>query len=349
MDRTAAAALCAGLLVLLSPPSPARAQASQRWLLAISKSDHTLAMVDPGSLQVAARFPVGPDPHEVAVSADGRTAYVSNTGAGLFHQIDVIDLEARKVLPSIDTGPFLGPHGLAYVEGKLWFTAQGAKAVARYDPETRRVDWTIGTGQDVTHMIHVSQDARRISTTNVDSGTVSLLEFQELPQRIPPSGVVPAVARPRMEWVQTLVPSEKGAEGFDVSPDGRELWAATPRGAVRIIDLVAKAPAATIEAHVPGLHRLKFTPDGRRVLVVSIRTGDLLVYDAKSRQEVKRLRIGHGAGMMIDAAGNRAYISCTPDNYISVIDLGSLEEVARIDAGARPDGTVMAETPSKAP
>ena len=36
-----------------------------RSLLALSKRNHTLAIVDPNTLQVIARVPVGPDPHEV--------------------------------------------------------------------------------------------------------------------------------------------------------------------------------------------------------------------------------------------------------------------------------------------
>ena len=30
---------------------------------------------------------------------------------------------------------------------KLWFTAEGAKTVASYDPATRTIDWMLGTGQ----------------------------------------------------------------------------------------------------------------------------------------------------------------------------------------------------------
>ena len=40
------------------------------------------------------------------------------------------------------------PHGLALVEGKLWFTAEGAKVIGSYDPAISKVDWVLGTGQD---------------------------------------------------------------------------------------------------------------------------------------------------------------------------------------------------------
>ena len=139
----------------------------QRSLLALSKHDHTLAIVDPATLQVIARAPVGPDPHEVIASSDGKTAYVSIYGGGRYHALSVIDLAAQKALPDIDTGALNGPHGLTFVGGKLWFTAEGAKAIARFDPATARIDWIMGTGQNRTHMIYVTADEKQIYTTNV--------------------------------------------------------------------------------------------------------------------------------------------------------------------------------------
>ena len=82
-------------------------------LLALSKADHTLAIVDPATLKVLAKIPVGEDPHEVIASADGKTAYVSIYGGGSLHSINVSDLVNQKRLPDIDTRPLLGPHGLA--------------------------------------------------------------------------------------------------------------------------------------------------------------------------------------------------------------------------------------------
>ena len=104
-----------------------------RTILALSKRNHTLAIVDPKTLQVIARAAVGPDPHEVIASSDGKTAYVSIYGGGRYHALSVIDLVEQKALPDIDTGALNGPHGLTFAGGKLWFTAEGAKVVARYE------------------------------------------------------------------------------------------------------------------------------------------------------------------------------------------------------------------------
>src|SRR5277367_625079 len=140
-------------------------------LLVLSKRDQTLAIVDGTSLRVVAKVPVGNDPHEVIASADGATAYVSNYGFGAYNTLAVVDLVAQKALPAIDLGALRGPHGLTFVGGKTWFTAEAAKAIGRYDPATGKVDWILGTGQNRTHMIYVSADGQHIVTTNVNSGT----------------------------------------------------------------------------------------------------------------------------------------------------------------------------------
>jgi len=126
---------------------------SRASILALSKADHTLAIVDPVTLNIIARIPVGSDPHEVIASADGKTAYVSIYGGGSLHELNVIDLVNKKPLANIDTRPLFGPHGLMFANGKVWFSAEGSKAVGSYDPATAKLDWSMGTGQDRTHMI----------------------------------------------------------------------------------------------------------------------------------------------------------------------------------------------------
>src|SRR5580658_415020 len=145
-------------------------------LLILSKTDHTLAIVDPTTMHVIARVPVGNDPHEVIASTDGQIAYVSNYGSGAYNTLAVVDLLARKALPSIDLGALRGPHGLFFTGGKVWFTAEAAKAIGSYDPAMQSVDWIFGTGQNRTHMIYVWPDMKRIVTTNVSSATVSIIE-----------------------------------------------------------------------------------------------------------------------------------------------------------------------------
>jgi YVTN family beta-propeller protein len=318
-----------------------------RTLLALSKHEHTLAIVDPVALKVITRLPVGQDPHEVIASADGTKAYVSIYGFGRYHALSVLDLLAQKALPDIDTGALNGPHGLAVAGGNIWFTAEGAKAVSRFNPSTKSIDRILGTGQNRTHMLYVTSDEKTIYTTNVSSGTVSVLEAGALSPVGPPPGAQPGSppAVPQgMDWNQTLIQVGKGDEGFDLSPDGRELWTANSQdGTLSVLDLARKEVTATIDAKILASNRLKFTPDGKLVFITSLRGGEVIVYDAASRKEFKRVQVGHGAaGLLMDPVGGRVFVACTPDNYVALIDLKTLEVTGHIDVGAQPDGLAWA-------
>ena len=326
-------------------------------LLVLSKHDHTLAIVDPATLKVVAKAPVGQDPHEVIASADGKTAYVSIYGGGAFHVLSVIDLVGQKALPDIDLGPLNGPHGLTFVNGKLYFTAEGAKVIGRYDPTLGKVDWVMGTGQNRTHMVSVDPEEKHIYTTNVASATVSV--FEKAPAQMGPPPGAPGMGGPppggpgfggppRMDWTQTLIPVGKGSEGFDISPDGRELWTAGAQdGTISVIDLAAKKNIATIQAGVNGANRLKFTLDGKYALISLLGGSDLVVYDVATHKEFKRIPIGTGgaAGILIEPGGARAFVSCGRDNYVAVIDLKTWTVAGHIDAGGEPDGLAWAVRP----
>lgn len=349
-------ALGVTLAIAQAPAQPTPRQS----LLVLSKHDHTLAIVDPATLQVLGRAPVGIDPHEVIASADGKTAYVSIYGGGAYHTLSVIDLIAQKALPDIDLGALNGPHGLAFAGGKVWFTAEGAKAIGSYNPETGKIDWIMGTGQNRTHMLYVTADLKQIYTTNVNAATVSILEKIAMQPTGPPPGMVGGPGGPngapqggprpgpggplRMDWNQTVIPVGKGDEGFDVSPDGHELWTANAQdGTISVIDIPGKKVVATLDAKVSGANRLKFTPDGKHVLISMLGGTDLVIYNASTRTEEKRIKIGHGAaGILMQPDGARAFVSCGPDNYVAVIDLKTLEVAGHIDAGGEPDGLAWA-------
>jgi YVTN family beta-propeller protein len=328
-------------------------------LLALSKQDHTLSIVDPANLHIVARIAVGDDPHEVVASADGTTAYVSNYGFGEFHTLAVIDLVGQKQLPFIDLGALRGPHGLDFANGKVWFTAEAAKAIGSYDPATGKIDWIMGTGQDRTHMVYVFPDANRILTSNVNSATVTILEKTQARAGGPPPGVGPPPGAgpgaggpprgpmpnpPGGDWQLTVIPVGGESEGFDVSPDGKEAWVANAHdGTVSVIDIGAKKVVATLDVNVPGANRLKFTPDGKLALVTP--GSALVILDAATRKEVKRLPNVHGSGgIQMQPDGARAYVACGRDGYVAVIDLKTLEMVGKIDI-ASPDGLAWAVRP----
>ena len=345
-------------------PSPA--------LLVLEKGDNSLAIIDPATLQIVARVPAGPDPHEIVASTDGKFAYISNYGGldSALNTISVVDLLARKALPPINLGALRSTHGLAFAAGKLYFTAETNKVIGRYDPATQTVDWVLGTGQDRTHMIAVSPGLETIVTSNVGSANISIIEQISSPGFGPPpaaNGPPPPGAGgppgntfvtggpllgsapqgiPRKTWRVTNVPAGRGAEGFDVSPDGKEIWAANAQDdTVTIIDVASKKPTASFPIPVKRANRLKFTPDGKHVLIAGLGAGpnspgaNLVILDVATRKEVKQLDLGGGsAGILIVPDGSRAYIAVSARDKIAVVDLHTLELTAQIPTGKGPDG-----------
>jgi DNA-binding beta-propeller fold protein YncE len=351
----ALALVCCGAALLLNA-----AETPQEALLVLAKSEQMLFIVDPAKLTIVGQVPAGPDPHEVVASADGRFAYISNYGGGAGNTITVVDLVAQKTLPIIDLGALRGPHGLAFVGGKLWFTAEGAKVIGSYDPATKTIDWVLGTGQDRTHMIYVFPEQNRMVTSNVSSGTMTVIEKgKDLGHGLgtgPGGPLAPSASngplgangawRPAAQtnWMETVIRVGNGSEGFDVSPDGKEIWASNAQdGTISVIDLASKKVVQTLDANVRGANRLKFTVDGKLVFVSSLGGPELAVFDATTRKEVKRVKIGRGAaGILIQPDGLRAFVACTPDDYVAVIDVKKLEMTGKIAAGKQPDGLAWA-------
>jgi YVTN family beta-propeller protein len=308
--------------------APQAQAATASALLILNKIENTLAIVDPVSLRVLGKVPTGEGPHEVIASADGRYAYVANYGtqqkAG--NSISIIDIPARKEIKRLELGPLLRPHGIVLANGKVYFTAEVNRVIARYDPAQDRIDWVMGTGQSITHMLVVTPDGKRAYTTNIVSGTVTSIDFT-LP----------------VHQQVSQIEVGKGPEAIDVSPDGRELWVGqNGDGSISIIDTTTNKVKETIKVgEIP--IRVKFTPDGKRVLVSDPKAGELILLDAATRKEIKRLKVaGTPVGILITPDGSRAFVAAMEANKVIVVDIAKLEITGTIEAGQGPDGLAWA-------
>ncbi len=89
-------------------------------LLVVNQGDSNVSLIDPATgktLATVAENTPGVHGHEIAASADGRTAFVPIYGsAGVGkpgidgHEMLVIDLASRKVVDHIDFGHGVRPH-----------------------------------------------------------------------------------------------------------------------------------------------------------------------------------------------------------------------------------------------
>ena len=86
-------------------------------------------------------------------------------------------------------------------------------------------------------------------------------------------------------------------------------------------------------------NRIKLTPDGKFALISDLEAGDLVVLDAPTRKEIKRLALGKmPEGILIPPGGSRAFVAVNGDNHVAVIDLETWQVTKKIPTGVGPDG-----------
>jgi YVTN family beta-propeller protein len=335
----------------------------------VHETDHSLAIIDPLTNKVVGRVPINGHPHEVAVSADGKFAFVTNSSVGADPKqipddtICVIDLKAQKVLRYIEIGPGSFPHDIVFAGGKVYFTAEGYKEIVRYDPVSNKIDWGQGTGHRGAHQLVISKDAKKIFVPSVDPNAVLAIELWDAPPADFPRQGHEA---PGPVWRITPIPVGHQPEGIAMSPDGKEVWTLIRNDdSVSIIDVATRKVSQILDLKAKEPYRLAITPDGKRVLIATRNTGQLLVLDAVSRKEIKRIAIAgqilHNILITPDSA--RAYVASTgcsaqsdcvqeklggthlsATGPVAIIDLKKLELVGDITSGERPEGMAWAQT-----
>jgi len=314
------AAICAAL-----PVATLAQQTPRPAVVVLNKDASELAIVDPGTWKVVGRVPTGKTPHEVAVSDDGKIALATNYGDQRDGTtLSVIDLDAQKEIHRVELEELRGPHGVMFLGGKFYFTAEGSNAIARYDPATNKVDWRASTSQEGTHMLVATADGGTIFTANIRSNSVSCIRVNQK------TGT----------YKISQIAVGKGPEGIDISPDGGEVWAANSGdGTVSIIDAGSCRVIGAVDVKTKRSNRVRFTRDGKLVLISDLGAGEVVVVDAAARKEVKRVKLGSSVeGILMLPDGTRAIVAVSGDNHLAVLDLKTLEVVSTFETGKDPDG-----------
>ena len=324
---TLASALALSSCAAAEEPAPAAAAGADGGTLLVgNKGEDTMSFVSLADGRELGRSPTGQWPHEIAISPDGRQAAVV---AYRGRTIDVFDVASRAKLRTIDLAPNEGPHGLVWLpDGRLVATTERSRSVAIVD--TRRGDavTSIETGQQGTHMVAVTPDARRAFTANIASGTVSVLDL--------------AGGRKLRDIAVGGRP-----EGIALTPDGRELWVGDLDGArVQAYDAQSFERLAEV-ATGPVPIRVVASPGGRWIVTSNLGAGSLSVIDRRTRRVARTIQVGGSreAGqvtILFSADGRRIYAAETGRNQVAEVDFESGRVLRRLPAGTAGDGLAIA-------
>ncbi|HEX3376916.1 MAG TPA: beta-propeller fold lactonase family protein [Candidatus Acidoferrales bacterium] len=305
-------------------------------LAVVCKSDFQLELIDPATDKILLKLPTGLGPHEAAISPDGRTAYVSNFGrysvypAGdTLHDkagntITVIDLVDRKVKSTFDLGTHTGPHGMILShDGKLmWVTTETPQAVLELDSASGKILHVWNTNQVRSHMIVDTPDEKKFYVTNTVSGSLSVIDKT--------SGEV------------KIISTGPGTEGIAISPDGKEVWAASRIDAkISIISTATDAIVASFPSGGKGPKRMAFTPDGAQVWVTNSASNQTTVFDAHAREMIAALEMAKApSSLYFSGDGRRLFVTNANANELSTVDVATRKILTVVPIGTDPDGII---------
>jgi YVTN family beta-propeller protein len=322
------AVLTAALLALF----PAMAPAAE--LLVVNKGNGTVSVVDPvAGSQVAVISENARTGHEVAVSPDGKKAYVPIYGSSGVGQVGtdgslirVVDLATNSVVATYDFGRGVRPHRPVFgpKDGLLYVTTELDQTVSVIDPATLKLVGTVPTGHAESHMLAISSDGTRGYTANVKSGTVSVLDL---------------VHRQLMTTISVATVVQRIA----LSPDDRWVFTADEtKLRLAVIDTTTNTVSRSIP--LPGIgFGITATPDDRSLLVTMPAIRMLGLVDLRTMRVVKTLELPKAPQeILVRPDGAFAYVSCDSSAKVAVINLATWTVEKLVDVGPADDGLAWA-------
>ncbi len=316
----------AAAVVIAAAPDPNNSTGTAG-LIMIDKRGGFVRFFDPSTLKEVGTLQLEAPPHELAISADHKTAYVPLYGDGVYgnnpnpgHKIVAIDLATRKVSSTIDVSPYQAPHGLQVDDkGMLYASCDLSRKFLVIDPKTGAIQAAIDT-EGTGHWAAVLPDGSKAYVANKnDRLFVSVIDL-------------------KTRKMIGRVPMPKGTQGITASPDGKRVLAidfTDPQ--FYVIDTITDKIIDTIvvEKNTIGPFRARYSPDGSMLITVNHMNALANIFDAKNlHAPQKTLTVGPQAfGIAYSADGKTALVSNHGDGTISVIDLTKNQVVRTFMAG----------------
>jgi DNA-binding beta-propeller fold protein YncE len=324
-------------------PTPTSAETTlpSGTLLVADKAKAELFVFHLPTREPIATLPTGRGPHEIAVSADGALAVVSNYGEqDPGNTLTVVDLAKNEVVRTIDLGEHQRPHGSRFRPGthELVVTTEMSQHVLRVDVDRGEVVAAVPTQQPASHMVVLAPDGRRAYTTNIVAGTVSEVDLD---------------AGKHLRTIEVAPMSEAIA----ITRDGSALWVGSNTAhTISVVDLEHGRVTDTLEAKGTPI-RVELTPSQQHAVASAAEGGALHVFDVARREPIVSIDLPLPKGPVPPSPGNSsvpigiafasdtiAFVSLARAGEVAVVDLERAQLSTRIDAGDHPDG--IAFTPS---
>lgn len=309
-------------------------------LVVANKAEATVSIIKLDTGKVVATLPTGDGPHEVGVSAGGQFALITNYGTqgSAGNSLTLVDIPAARVVKTIDLGEYRSPHGVEWLDNeRAVVTVEANQALVVVDVGEGKVIQSISTDQSISHMVALDSGLSRAFTANMGPGSVSVIDLE------------------KGRLVRNITTGQ-GAEGITVSSVTGHLWVTNRADdTVTVLDSTTLEPIRAFSCEGFPI-RATATPRGQ-VLITRARAGELVIYDARSFDEVRTVKFDIGSmpttgrlfggrfgdssvpiGVVTDLLGEHAFVAHANADVITEIDLHTGEIVRLLHAGKEPDG-----------
>ena len=283
---------------------------------------------------------VGQHPHEIAISPDGKYAYVTDNGTMRIEQpgtggntVSIIDIAARKRVGKISTGRYHRVHGISVDArtGYLAVTAEAPDRVLHIDPERRRVIRHFDTRGRTSHMVTLppgKSGAEFAFVSNAGMGTVSVVQLT--------TGLVKSI------------PVGERPEGSVLSKDGKELFVCNRESAsITVIDVERQAAVGEINTG-KGPVRIGITPDGATLIYALMHDGKIEFADVARRKPVAQVAVeGEPISLAVSPDGRYAFAAAEEKDKVFVLSVGEHKLLRTFDTpkGSAPDAIALVALP----
>jgi YVTN family beta-propeller protein len=251
------------------------------------KSPGELVWIDPRTDKITRRMAIGPAPNQLAVTPDGKFAYVPASDG----YYEVIELASAKIIKRIFTGG--RPHNtLCSADGqRMYLAPMGApKKVTIVDVATHNPIGEIPFS-NVVRPVALRLD-EKVLYAEVD-GLVGIevadVAAHKMIRRVPAE----------LADDQKRVASR--SHGLGIRPDQKEVWECdVEHHDVHVYDVTGDRP--TQIATIPigsSVYWLTFTPDGKRCFVSALGSGEVVAVDTAAKKIIARMPVGRGPKRLI--------------------------------------------------
>jgi len=329
--------------------------AQSHTLIALGHGDHSVNELDPNTGKIVHKFTAVDQPHEFAVSPDGKTIYASVPSAAHVVILDATTFQEKgkietpffhgrtpqpagsrgqrgarggegggrgNALPGVNVPDTSSPHGMGMnTDGsKLYIGIENADVpgVVVYDTKAGKVLKKLDLVLRGGHYLQVQPKTDKVYYPFRTDNRVLVIDA-------------------KTDTIKKIIDVPGGPVGVDFAPNG-EVWIHGDgnngvEGQVTVIDSKTDTIVKTIQTTGKGAGRMAVSSDGKWAASGHDKTKDVTIIDAVKKEVVGNVEVGGLGFPVFSPDSTKLYFMVSPLGEVTVIDVKSMKVVDHWKAG----------------